>query len=202
MLNLFSLASNNNSRSRNKMKNYRHCFRCVRVCNKQNLLCEEGHYRDDIRTNIVKCSRYECIYQPYLPTILMVRFILGEKLNLCNLWGFCVRLMNKKQYFFLWIVHELGILAWCTIPYIPYHTTHIPYRNILFLSDEGPMLETLDYTIRIGSTPTFLYFDLYLYSAYAAHYVYFIVYIHAYDHGNRTMIYFDILFLGFELPQH
>ena len=42
----------------------------------------------------------------------------------------------------------------------------------LFLSDEGPMLETLDYTIRIGSTPTFLYFDLYLYSAYAAHFVY------------------------------
>ena len=32
------------------------------------------------------------------------------------------------------------------------------------------MLETLDYTIRIGSTPTILYFDLYLYSAYAAHY--------------------------------
>ena len=40
-----------------------------------------------------------------------------------------------------------------------------------FLSDEGPMLETLDFTIRISSTPTFLYFDLYLYSAYAAHYV-------------------------------
>ena len=35
------------------------------------------------------------------------------------------------------------------------------------------MIETLDYTIRIGSTPTFLYFDLYLYSAYAAHNVYF-----------------------------
>ena len=32
------------------------------------------------------------------------------------------------------------------------------------------MLETLDYTIRIGSIPTFLYFDLYLYSAYAANY--------------------------------
>ena len=42
----------------------------------------------------------------------------------------------------------------------------------LFLSDEGPMLETLDYTIRIGSIPTFLYFDLYLYSAYAGHFVY------------------------------
>ena len=27
------------------------------------------------------------------------------------------------------------------------------------------MLETLDHTIRIGSTPTFLYFDLYLYNA-------------------------------------
>ena len=31
------------------------------------------------------------------------------------------------------------------------------------------MLETLDYAIRIGITPTILYF----YSAYAAHYVYF-----------------------------
>ena len=41
-----------------------------------------------------------------------------------------------------------------------------------FLSDEGPMLETLDYTIHIGSTPTVSYFDLYLYSAYVAHYVY------------------------------
>ena len=42
---------------------------------------------------------------------------------------------------------------------------------LMFLSNEGPTLETLDYIIRIGSTPTFLYFDLYLYSAYAAHYV-------------------------------
>ena len=48
------------------------------------------------------------------------------------------------------------------------------FKNLFgFLSDEGPMLETLDYTIRIGSTPTFLYFDLYLYSAYAAHFVNF-----------------------------
>ena len=31
----------------------------------------------------------------------------------------------------------------------------------LFLSDEGPMLETLYYTIRIGSTLTILYFDKY-----------------------------------------
>ena len=43
----------------------------------------------------------------------------------------------------------------------------------MFLSDEGPTLKTLDFTFHIGSTPTFLYFDLYLYSAYAAHHVYF-----------------------------
>ena len=30
----------------------------------------------------------------------------------------------------------------------------------MFLSDEEPTLETLDFTIRIGSTPTFFYFDL------------------------------------------
>ena len=39
------------------------------------------------------------------------------------------------------------------------------------------MLETLDYTIRIGSTPTFLYFDLYLYFAYAEHYVYIFIHV-------------------------
>ena len=32
--------------------------------------------------------------------------------------------------------------------------------RFLFLSDEGPVLKTLDYTIRIASTPTILYFDL------------------------------------------
>ena len=41
-------------------------------------------------------------------------------------------------------------------------TTHNQLYLLLFFSDEGPMLETLDYTIRIGSTPTFLYFDLYI----------------------------------------
>ena len=40
---------------------------------------------------------------------------------------------------------------------------------------EGP--KTLDFTIRIGSTPTFFYVDnLYLNIAYAAHYVYFTCY--------------------------
>ena len=57
-----------------------------------------------------------------------------------------------------------------------YLSYKLKYRKVgvlpIHLSDEGPTLETLDYTIRIGSTPTFLYFDLYLYSAYAADYVY------------------------------
>ena len=44
----------------------------------------------------------------------------------------------------------------------------------LFLSDElrANARNIRLYYIRIGSTPTFLYFDLYLYSAYAADYVY------------------------------
>ena len=33
--------------------------------------------------------------------------------------------------------------------------------RLRFLSDEGPTLETLEFTIRIGSTPTFSYFDLF-----------------------------------------
>ena len=37
----------------------------------------------------------------------------------------------------------------------------------MFLSDEGLLstLETLDFTIYIGSTPTFLYFDMYFNTA-------------------------------------
>ena len=30
----------------------------------------------------------------------------------------------------------------------------------MFLSDEGPTLQTLKFAFHIGSTPTFLYFDL------------------------------------------
>ena len=33
---------------------------------------------------------------------------------------------------------------------------------VLFLSDEGPTLETLDFAFHIGNTPPFLYFDFYL----------------------------------------
>ena len=79
--------------------------------------------------------------------------------------------------------HMLSNCRACTVILFWYignlfHESSLSYKftrffiYFLFLSDEGPMLETLDHTIRIGSTPTFLYFDLYLYSAYAAHYVY------------------------------
>ena len=48
------------------------------------------------------------------------------------------------------------------------------------------MLETLDYTIRIGSTPTFSYFDLYVYSAYAAHYVQ--CYVSLFKYGIQVQV--------------
>ena len=41
-----------------------------------------------------------------------------------------------------------------------------------------PTLVTLDFIIRISSTPTFLYFDLYLCTAYAAHYIYILIYLY------------------------
>ena len=42
----------------------------------------------------------------------------------------------------------------------------------MFLSDEGPTFKTSDFTFYIGSTATLLYFDFYLNTAYAAHYVF------------------------------
>ena len=44
--------------------------------------------------------------------------------------------------------------------------------DFMFLTDDGPTLKTLDFTFYIGSTSTFLYFDLHFITAYAAHYVY------------------------------
>ena len=41
--------------------------------------------------------------------------------------------------------------------------------HFMFPSDEGPTVKTLDFAFYIGSTPTFLYFDLYFNTAYAAH---------------------------------
>ena len=67
-------------------------------------------------------------------------------------------------------IHMIGLhsVTWLSLLYK--FTRFFIY--FLFLSDEGSMLETLDYTIRVGSTPTFLYFDLYLYSAYTVHHAF------------------------------
>ena len=43
--------------------------------------------------------------------------------------------------------------------------------HFVFLSDEGHMLKTLDFAFCIDSEQTFLYFDLYFNTAYAAHYI-------------------------------
>ena len=67
--------------------------------------------------------------------------------------------------------HLIGLFSFTWISLLYKFTRFFVYFR--FLSDEGPMLETLDYTIRIGSTPTILYFDFYLYSAYAVRYVYY-----------------------------
>ena len=60
----------------------------------------------------------------------------------------------------------------------------------LFPPDEGPTLETLDFTIRIGSTPAFSYFDVYLYSTYAAHCVYICSSIACLDVQGREVVFF------------
>ena len=42
-------------------------------------------------------------------------------------------------------------------------------KYLMFLSYKGPTLETFDFTFYIGSTPTFLYFDLYPNTAFPQH---------------------------------
>ena len=54
--------------------------------------------------------------------------------------------------------HPIGLLSVTWLSLFYKFTRFFIYS--LFLSDERPMLETLNYTIRIGRTPTFLYFDL------------------------------------------
>ena len=76
------------------------------------------------------------------------------------------------SYYAFVIVSLTWLAYFLSRDYLSYKFTRFSIY-FLFPSDEGPMLETLDYTFRIGSTPTFLYFDLYLHSAYAAHHVYF-----------------------------
>ena len=58
-------------------------------------------------------------------------------------------------------MHLLLFLSPDSITFCHVIISHINSLVSLFiLSDEGPMLGTLDHTIHIGSTPTFLYFEL------------------------------------------
>ena len=91
---------------------------------------------------------------------------------------------SQMTYLFLHliIVHHYAFVI-VSLIWLAYFLSHdyFSYINSLgflfifgfSLHDEGPTLETLDFTIRIGSTPTFLYFDLYPNTAYAIDYVYF-----------------------------
>ena len=68
--------------------------------------------------------------------------------------------------------HLIGLLSvtWLSLLY---KFNRFFYLFFCFSLTKGQWrAKTLDYTICIGSTPTFLYFDLYLYSAYATHYLY------------------------------
>ena len=55
--------------------------------------------------------------------------------------------------------------------------------------DEGRTLKTLDFTVHIGSTPTFLYFDLFLNFACAVHNIFFHKWLIL--HGNEAYMLFS-----------
>ena len=59
------------------------------------------------------------------------------------------------------------------------------------------MLETLDYTIRIGSTPTFLYFDLYIKTIYiyTIYYILYTIYYILYIYILYTIYYILYIYI-------
>ena len=73
----------------------------------------------------------------------------------------CTRQNNnrKKNGPYKWVLTIVKKYKYKKVGVLPIRTV----KSNVFLSDKGPMLETLAFTIRIGSTPTFLlYFDSYL----------------------------------------
>ena len=98
-------------------------------------------------------------------------------IHLSHLFTSCLRLVYwssikiEMSYLFLHLImhyygfsHMVGLFSVTWLSLLNKFTRICIYFQ--FLSHQG---STLERTIRIGSTPTFLYFDLYLYSAYAAH---------------------------------
>ena len=79
--------------------------------------------------------------------------------------------MHLIMHLLLFLSSDWLIFCHMIISLIAYKFTQL-FIYFMFLSDKRLTLETLDFTIRtcVGSTPTFLYFDLYLNTTYAAHY--------------------------------
>ena len=61
-----------------------------------------------------------------------------------------------SSYAFL-IVYLTWLAYFLSRDYLSFIYSLGSFFLFLFLSDDGPMLETLDYTIRIGSTPTYIF---------------------------------------------
>ena len=98
-------------------------------------------------------STFMCIYFPLIHFAPPPRFLIDFKkrkllICFCILWCICCCFS-----------HLIGLLSVTQLSLLYKFTPFFIY--FLFLPDEGPMVETLDYTIRIGRTPTFLFFDLY-----------------------------------------
>ena len=65
--------------------------------------------------------------------------------------------------------HLIGLFSFhMIISLISFIYVHSVF-TFMFFFDEGPTLETINFTFHIDSTPTFLYSDLYLNTAYTQH---------------------------------
>ena len=115
-------------------------------------------------------TRFSIFIHPSLihfapPLRLLIDFKNSKRLT-------CILHLIMYYHYYAFVTVSLTWLAYfLSHDYLSYKFTRF-FIYFVFLSDEEPSLETLDYTIRIGSTPTISYFNLYLYFAYAAHYVY------------------------------
>ena len=78
------------------------------------------------------------------------------------LFMFCSSLTNSAKLSIATVMLCKFTIVYRTIKTIV-NLLYLHVAILSFASDEGPTLETLDFTSRISSTPTFSYFDLYLY---------------------------------------
>ena len=68
---------------------------------------------------------------------------------------FCILLI---MYYYAFVIVYLTMIGLFSVTWLFLLYKFIRFLiHFLFLSDEGPTLETWDFTIRIGSTPTFFY---------------------------------------------